>query len=254
MTRIGIIGGTGLTQIKQLKITRREVSHTPYGEPSGIMTRGVLFGHEVVFLARHGYTHSIPPHKINYRANIWAMKNQGIDCLLAFAAVGGITPEMAPGKVVIPNQMVDYTYGREHTFFDQDLSAVTHIDFSEPYCPQTRPLLVAAAKAARVSAVEHGVYAATQGPRLETAAEINRLENDGCTLVGMTGMPEAALARELELGYVTLAIVVNYAAGRGEGSITMDDIHRAMEPGMKDAVKVLEKFLPLVSLKPPPHP
>ncbi|MGV6859875.1 MAG: S-methyl-5'-thioinosine phosphorylase [bacterium] len=244
MAKIGIIGGTGVTRMKHLTVTGREVLHTPYGEPSGIITRGTLFGHEVVFLARHGYTHNIPPHKINYRANVWGMKHLEVDCVVAFAAVGGITEEMAPGKVVIPDQLVDYTYGRPHTFFEEDLSSVTHIDFSEPYCPIIRPKLIEAARAAEIAAIEHGVYAVTQGPRLETAAEINRLESDGCTLVGMTAMPEAALAKELELGYATLAIVANYAAGRGDGPITMDDIQRSVDSGMKDAIRILEAFLP----------
>ena len=243
MTRIGIIGGTGVTQLKELEVTGTEAIKTPYGAPSGDVTHGKLFGQDVAFIARHGYAHNIPPHKVNYRANVWAMKQLGVESLLAFAAVGGITPEMAPGKVVIPHQMVDYTYGREHTYFADDLDDVTHIDFTEPYCASLRGALLAAAQSAEVNAVEHGVYAAMQGPRLETAAEINRLDNDGCTLVGMTGMPEAALAKELELSYATLAVVVNYAAGRGDGPITMDDIKAAMDVGMGDAVKVLSAFL-----------
>ncbi len=243
MSRIGIIGGTGLTKLKDLEIVRREVVHTPYGEPSGPFTTGSLFGHEVIFLARHGYSHTIPPHRINYRANIWAMHHLGVSELVAFAAVGGIKPEMAPGRIVIPDQIVDYTYSRPHTFFEEDLTHVTHIDFTEPYCRTLRLKLLEAAKAAGVDAVTRGTYAAMQGPRLESAAEINRLENDGCDLVGMTGMPEAALAREIGLCYAAVAVVANYAAGRGEGEITMEEIDRNLKMGFSDAVRLLQSFL-----------
>lgn len=244
MARIGIIGGTGLTRMANLEITKRQVMHTPYGEPSGVFTWGRLFGHEVVFLARHGNRHTIPPHKVNYRANIWAMKQLEVDCVIAFAAVGSIHVKMPPPTIVIPHQIIDYTYGRQHTFFEEDLDAVTHIDFTEPYCSKARRALVEAARTADIGAVEFGVYAATQGPRLETAAEIDRLERDGCDLVGMTGMPEAALARELDLGYAAVAVVANEAAGRGEGEITIPEIEENVAKGMANAVKLLEAFLP----------
>lgn len=228
-----------------LEITRRQVMHTPYGEPSGVFTWGELFGHEVVFLARHGNRHTIPPHKVNYRANIWAMKNLGVDCVVAFAAVGGINPDMTPPKVVIPHQIIDYTYGRAHTYFEDDLDSVTHIDFTAPYCARARKGLIQAAKDADIKAIEYGVYGAMQGPRLETAAEIDRLERDGCDLVGMTGMPEAALARELDLSYATVAVVANAAAGRGDGEITLAEVEANVARGMQDGAKLLQAFLPL---------
>ncbi len=238
MSTFGIIGGTGVTRLEGLEIVKRQVVHTPYGEPSGPFTRGRLFGQEIVFLARHGYRHNIPPHKINYRANLWAFHHLGIRDIIAFAAVGGITEAMQPRRIVIPDQIIDYTYSRHQTYFEEDLSHVTHIDFTEPYCPELRRRILAAVEAEGIDdAVDHGTYAAMQGPRLETAAEIDRLERDGCDIVGMTGMPEAALARELGLCYATIAIVANRAAGRGDGEITMDairdNIARAAEKGRR---------------------
>lgn len=242
-TTLAIIGGTGLTTLKGLEITRREVMHTPYGEPSGPLTHGLLAGREVVFLARHGYSHTIPPHQVNYRANIWALKHAGVHAVVAVAAVGGITAEMAPRRIAFPDQIIDYTWSRAHTFFDQDLTHVTHVDFTEPYDPALRQRLIAAARSIGVDAVERGTYAATQGPRLETAAEINRLERDGCDMVGMTGMPEAVLARELELPYATCAVIANWAAGRGEGEITMDEVQENIAAAMSNVRHVLESTI-----------
>lgn len=245
MSRIGIIGGSGLTKIHQLKIIKRQVVHTPYGEPSGFFTWGELFGHEIIFLARHGYSHHIPPHRVNYRANIWAMQDLGIERVIAFNAVGGITDEMQPETIVIPHQIIDYTHGRDHTFFEGgDSSKVTHIDFTEPYCSHTRKLVIKAAGVAGVKIVPNAVYAATQGPRLETAAEIDKLEKDGCSIVGMTGMPEAALAKERGLSYVACAIVANRAAGRGDGEITVEMIEHHLKNGIVSAAKLLEAVMP----------
>ena len=239
-TILAIIGGTGLTSLEGLEISRREVMHTPYGEPSGPLTHGILAGREVVFLARHGYSHTIPPHQVNYRANIWALKHAGVSAVMAVAAVGGITAEMRPRRVVFPDQIIDYTWSRAHTFFNKDLTHVVHVDFTEPYDADLRQTLIKAARAIHVDAVEQGTYAATQGPRLETAAEIDRLERDGCDLVGMTGMPEAALARELELPYATCAVVANWAAGRGEGVITMDEVRENLDAAMANVRRVLQ--------------
>lgn len=242
--RLAIIGGTGLTRLKGLEITRREVMHTPYGEPSGPLTYGLFHGYEVVFLPRHGATHSIPPHQINYRANIWALRNAGIDTVLAMAAVGGITTRMAPGVIAVPDQIIDYTWSRHHTFFDGvDQEAVTHVDMTYPYNEELRQTLISAAHALGLDIVEGGTYAATQGPRLETTAEINRLERDGNDIVGMTGMPETALARELDLRYACCAVVANWAAGRGEGIITMEEISRNLEGGMEKAKSLLSALL-----------
>ena len=242
MPDLAIIGGTGLTRLNGLEITRREVVQTPYGEPSGLLTHGVLFGREVVFLARHGYGHTIPPHQVNYRANLWALKHTGISRLLAVAAVGGITGELRPARLAIPGQIVDYTWSRAHTFFEGDLTHVTHVDFTQPYCEELRTLLIHAAREARLDACESGTYGVTQGPRLETTAEIDRLERDGCDMVGMTGMPEAGLARELDLCYATCAVVANRAAGRGGARITMQEIETHLTDGMAK-VRVLLKHL-----------
>lgn len=243
---LAIIGGTGLTSLKTLEITRREVVHTPYGEPSGPLTRGVLGGKEVIFLARHGYGHTIPPHKVNYRANLWALKQIGVKKVVAVAAVGGIRMDMAPGSIAIPDQIIDYTWSRGHTYFENDLTHVTHIDFTEPYCEELRAVLLKACHNAGLSAIEDGTYGATQGPRLETAAEINRLELDGCHMVGMTGMPEAALAREAELCYAACAVVANWAAGRGDGGISMEEIELHLKAGMEKVRTLLQHLIPLL--------
>lgn len=243
MPDLAIIGGTGLTRLSGLEIARREVVQTPYGEPSGPLTHGVLFGREVVFLARHGYGHTIPPHQVNYRANLWALKRTGITRLLAVAAVGGITPDYVPAGLAFPDQIIDYTWSRAHTYFEGDLTHVTHVDFTQPYCEELRALLIRAAKDAGIDACPRGTYGATQGPRLETAAEIDRLERDGCDMVGMTGMPEAALARELELCYATCAVVANRAAGRGAAQITMREIETHLTGGMAKVAELLRHLV-----------
>ncbi|MEW9899262.1 S-methyl-5'-thioinosine phosphorylase [Chitinivorax sp. PXF-14] len=219
---LAIIGGTGMTQLANLEITHRQVIRTPYGEPSGALTFGHIKKHNVVFLARHGYGHTIPPHEINYRANIWALASQKVKRIVAIASVGGIREDLVPGALVVPDQIIDYTYSRKFTYFEGGEKPVTHIDFTEPYSDKLRRRLLKAAKVAGSPAIDGGVYAATQGPRLETAAEINRLQRDGADMVGMTGMPEAALARELGLEYAALGVVANFAAGRDPGGRGID--------------------------------
>jgi 5'-methylthioinosine phosphorylase len=247
MPDIAIIGGTGLTALEGLEIVRREVVHTPYGEPSGPLTHGVLNGKEVVFLARHGYGHNIPPHRINYRANVWALKEVGVARVIAVAAVGGISDDMGPGALAAPDQLIDYTWGRASTFFDKDLSHVTHVDFTRPYDPDLRQLLIRAGAKAGVPLADGGVYGVTQGPRLETAAEISRMERDGCTIVGMTAMPEAALAREVDLAYAACAVVANWAAGKGDGgTIEMAEIERTLKDGMEKVRRVLGALVPML--------
>ncbi len=242
---LAIIGGTGLTSLETLHLLRREMVSTPFGEPSGPLTHGDLDGHPVVFIARHGYKHTIPPHRVNYRANLWALHHLGVDKVIAIAAVGGISAGMAPERLIIPDQIIDYTWGRPHTFFEKDLRHVTHVDFTSPYCPKLRANLLKAAAQAKLDVLDGGVYGATQGPRLETAAEIRRMEKDGCDLVGMTGMPEAALARELKLSYACCAVVVNWAAGKGGAEITMTEIERHLKAGMTQVRTLLEAAIPL---------
>ena len=246
MTTVAIIGGSGLTRLKDLRITRREVVRTPYGEPSAPMTFGELCGQEVVFLPRHGPSHTIPPHAINYRANVWALKETGVTNVIAVAAVGGIADALNDSDLVIPDQILDYTYGRAHTFFGGEHRSVTHVDFTFPYCDALRTILIDASRCAGVMAATQGTYAATQGPRFESAAEIRRLERDGADIVGMTGMPEAALARELELCYATIAVVANRAAGKVEGVISLPQIERNLEQGMARVRTVLEQAIPLL--------
>ncbi len=244
---LAIIGGTGMTQLACLEISHRQVMRTPYGEPSGPLTFGRINNHEIVFLARHGYGHTIPPHAVNYRANLWALQSFKPTRVVSVASVGGIRADLMPGTIAVPDQIIDYTYGRRHTFFEGADVPVRHIDFTYPYCDQTRRLCLAAAHAAGIEVVPHGVYAASEGPRLETAAEINRLERDGATMVGMTGMPEAALAKEIDLSYAALALSVNHAAGRGSSSvaISMQGIQAVLESGMADVRRILEHAVAL---------
>jgi 5'-methylthioadenosine phosphorylase len=215
---LGIIGGTGLAELENLKVLRRQIARTPYGEASQPLVFGELAGKEVVFLARHGGGHTIPPHAVNYRANIWALHSVGVKSLLAIATVGGISSDLNAGEIVLPNQIIDYTHGRNNTYHDGVELPVMHIDFTEPYSADLRETFKRSARNLRQLLHDGGVYACAQGPRLETAAEINRFERDGATIVGMTGMPEAALARELSISYAALCPVVNQAAGRGESA------------------------------------
>lgn len=244
---IGIIGGSGITELSGLEILNERLVQTPFGDPSGVIQMGRFMGTEVGFLSRHGHPHHIPPHEINYRGNIWGLMQCGASRILAVNAVGGISDGLEAGTIVIPDQIIDYTWGRKQTFFDQDLPmgtfSVTHIDFTEPFDPDLRTVLLEAASTAGIPLVESGTYAATQGPRLETAAEINRLERDGCSIVGMTGMPEAALAREVGIGYASIALVVNRAAGRGPGVVSMDEIGANLETGMGPVVRLLEQSI-----------
>lgn len=243
MTVYAIIGGTGLTQLDGLTIRQSLSVNTPYGTPSGDIHLGEYAGREVMFLARHGHPHRFPPHKVNYRANIWALKQAGAEAILAVNAVGGIHPDMGTGHFCVPHDLVDYTSGREHTFFADDLEHVTHIDFSCPYSAPLRARLIAALAAEGCAHSDFGVYACTQGPRLESVAEIARLERDGCDIVGMTGMPEAALARELELEYACLALVVNPAAGKSAAVITMAEIEQALHDGIGKVKATLARVL-----------
>lgn len=248
MVDVAIIGGTGLNTLKNLEIVKREMMSTPYGQPSAPLVFGEVCGIEVVFLARHGSGHTIPPHKVNYRANLWALHHSGVRKVIAVAAVGGIRSDMAPGTLAFPDQIIDYTYSRGNTFFENDLQHVNHIDFTYPYCKELRQILLEAAAQSNKVFSDHGTYGASQGPRLETAAEILRMERDGCHMVGMTGMPEAALARELQICYATCAVVANWAAGKGgEGLIEMHAIEKHLKSGMQSVRKVIELALPLLN-------
>jgi len=243
MTKLAIIGGTGLTSIKDLKITKKEVVQSSFGAPSGILQTGELFGTEVLFLPRHGVSHTIPPHKINYRANLWVLKQAGIDTIIAINAVGGIHANLTPGQLVIPDQIIDYTTSRTNTFFEEGLKEVVHIDFTEPYCGSLRNTIISSCTEYAIPVMDKGTYGATEGPRLETTQEVNRLERDGCDIIGMTGMPEAALARELDICYACIAVVANQAAGRSDEEITMDMINKNLKTGIDTVRHLLAKVI-----------
>jgi 5'-methylthioinosine phosphorylase len=234
---IGIIGGTGLNQLAAAT-TPVPAMTTPWGAPSAVPQRGRIAGNDVVFLARHGQPHTIAPHLVNYRANVWLLRELGVDALIGTNAVGGIAARLAPGDLVVPDQLIDYTWGRRHTYHDGD--SLEHVDFTEPYDRELRMQIVAAAAPDPI--VAGGIYGCTQGPRLESAAEIVRMERDGCTVVGMTGMPEAGLARELRVPYASICLVVNAAAGRGDGPITMAGIAAAMQRAAERVAALLRRF------------
>ena len=241
---LAIIGGTGLTELANLEVSRRQAVRTPYGEPSGSLTFGTIRGVSVMFLARHGDHHTIAPHQVNYRANLWALKEQGASEIVSVVSVGGIRRNLGPGKIVVPHQIIDYTWGRMNTFFENE-SPVRHIDFTEPYTGALRARLLRAAEKSGEAAVDGAVYAATQGPRLETAAEIDRLEKEGADIVGMTGMPEAGLAREIDLAYAAIAVVVNHAAGRGDSArgIQLQEIETVLKEAMSRVRKVIGELV-----------
>ena len=243
MSDLAVIGGSGLATLDGLEIERHEPIDTPWGEPSAPLVRGRLEGVEIVFLARHGVPHVIAPHQVNYRANIRALHHARVRRIVAVAAVGGIRAGLDGGAIVVPDQIVDYTWGRGHTFFEHDLDHVVHVDFTSPYCGRLRAGLLDAARRAGIDAFDGGTYAATQGPRFESAAEIDRLERDGCDVVGMTGMPEAALARELGMSYAQCAVVSNRAAGRDPEVLTMETIRANLESGMAGVRRLLSEFM-----------
>jgi len=249
---LAVIGGTGLASEDTFTLSEKKLVSTIYGKPSSALLFGELNSsnspiknqnsqvkdNSVVFLSRHGFEHNIPPHKVNYRANIQALKEQGVTTIIAVNAVGGISEKMSPGTIVLPDQIVDYTYGREHTFFAENLEHVSHIDFSYPYNQQIIDKISQAAHAIQIELVKSATYACTQGPRLESIAEIRRLANDGCDIVGMTAMPEAALAKEAGINYASISFVANWGAGISTIEISMDDIEAEIKKGM-DKIKAL---------------
>lgn len=227
---LALIGGTGLYTFPGLGSVERRDVQTPFGNTSGAIVLGTLAGKCVAFLARHGESHTLAPHRVNYRANIWALHHLGARRVIGVNAVGGITDKFGPRVVGVPDQLIDYTHGRFDSFCDVEGAKVEHIDFTEPYSPALRAELIVAGKSANITVVDGGCYGATQGPRLETRAEIARMRRDGCDLVGMTGMPEAVLARELGIEYACLALVANWAAGcGGEESISLPEIYANLD-------------------------
>ncbi len=242
---LAIIGGSGMSALPGMGELRHVAASTAYGTPSARLALGSVNGREIVFLARHGEGHSIAPHEINYRANIWALKEAGVREIVSIATVGGIRPEFGPGTLVVPSQIIDYTWGRRSTFFEGEGAKVTHVDFTEPYSTALRARILAAARACGETVLDGGVYAVTQGPRLETAAEITRMERAGADLVGMTAMPEAALAREAGLDYAAVAVVANHAAGRGDSrrAISLAAIEVVLAQAMSRVRRVIGRLV-----------
>ncbi len=247
MEHIGVIGGTGLSELSDV-VGHQAVKHeTPFGLPSSEISTGAFQGTKVSFIARHGNPHSVPPHLINYRANIWALHELGVRSILSINAVGGITEGLNAGVLCIPHQIIDYTWGRDGTYFDGLFRPMKHIDFTHPYDETMRQNLLRVADSAGIQIIRQGVYGAVQGPRLETIAEIQRMENDGCDVVGMTGMPEAVLAQELGLSYTSISLVVNRAAGKFQGRITSEEIQRGLDLGVDNARQLLIHYLASLS-------
>jgi 5'-methylthioinosine phosphorylase len=243
---LAVIGGTGVYKLAELDGVESHLPQTRYGLPSGPVRVGTFAGKRIAFLARHGEGHSVPPHRINYRANLAALQMLGATRVLALNTVGGITQDCGPRALVCPDQLIDYTWGRVSTICEEDGSDVLHVDFGDPYTSTLRTQLLDAARRAGVAVVDGGCYGATQGPRLETKAEIARMRRDGCDLVGMTGMPEAGLARELGLDYACLGIVANWAAGAGpdpDEVITLDDVLANVATATAGVSRVLAAML-----------
>lgn len=238
---LAIIGGSGLAQLPILEITHRQVVRTPYGEASCALTFGRLGKQNVVFVARHGHGHSLAPHEINYRANIWALHDQGVKGIVSIGSVGGIRSDMVPGSLVIPESLIDYTWGRKHTFFEGPDQPVVHVDFTVPYEAELRQKLIEAAGHVSCNVIAGGVYGCTQGPRLETVAEVARLERDGVDIVGMTGMPEASLARELNIPYAHLCFVSNWAAGKQSATEVVFE-PSVLESSVQSVTEMLQQF------------
>lgn len=248
---LAIVGGTGLSRLSSFSSCGVKEIATPFADAPIVVQLFAVDGERFAFLPRHGSEHTVPPHRVNYRANVWALREVGASSVLSVNAVGGIHEQMAPGAFMIPDQIIDYTHGRANTFFETDLEQVTHIDFTEPFDGQMRRLLLRAAAEVNQAlpeartVVDGGVYGVTQGPRLETAAEVRKLQRDGCDIVGMTVMPEAALARELELPYASLALSVNWAAGLVPGEITLNEIRAVVAEGMDFVGSIVESCVRL---------
>ena len=245
MSKVGIIGGTDFCELKHLRVDHREHKTTPYGLPSAPLTHGMVRRKSVVFLARHGDDYTIPAHKINYRANIHGLYESKVNCIIAVSVVAGIRSDMMPGHFVVPEQLIDYTYGREDTFYDGDQSEVRHINFCYPFDRDMRQALLESINGLELNVSDDAVYGVVQGPRMQTIAEIDRLERDGCDVVGMSLMPEAALAMELGIKYASLNIVAGKASGR-DSSVAMAEIGEVYKEAHGKVVRILDAFLELI--------
>lgn len=237
-----VIGGSGLYALNsEFRIDRSHMRDTPYGEASAELKIGELNGQRIVFLARHGESHQIPPHRINYRANLWALQHLGVASIIAVNAVGGI--DAPPESLVIPDQIIDYTSNREQSFFDGDKGEAEHVDFTYPYSEALRKRIIATGRNSDIELTQSGTYGCTNGPRFETRAEIQKMQRDGCSIIGMTGMPEACLARELDMDYASIALVVNWCAGIEDSILDMEQITKTLDQGMKTVLRLINTLL-----------
>lgn len=243
MPVFGVIGGSGIYQIPGLEIKESVKIGTPFGEPSDLYRLGAVSGREVAFLPRHGSLHDIPPHRINYRANIWGFRELGVSRILSITAAGGISKEMSPGSIAFLDQVIDFTSGRQATFYDGH--EVIHVDFTEPFCPELRHFLADAAAGSNVSVARGGTYLCVNGPRLETAAEIRLFRSVGADVVGMTLMPEASLARELEICFAGISVVTNLAAGITGERLTTTEVVEMMKDSTGKIQAILTFFFGL---------
>jgi len=243
MPVFGVISGSGLYDIPGLEISDTTEITTPYGAPSDAYRLGRLSGKEIAFLPRHGARHSLQPHRINYRANLWGFRELGVDRIISIGAVGGISSDMKPGTIALPDQLLDHTGGRDSTFYDRD--EVVHIDFTEPFCRDLRSYLMRAAEDSGVEYLGHGNYICTNGPRLETAAEIKAFGLLGADIVGMTAMPEAVLARELGICLAGISVVTNYAAGITNNKLTSSEVVETMQASSSRLKLLLAAFFAL---------
>ena len=251
--KLAIIGGSLLKEISNLSNVTEERIKTPFGLPSDNFISGEINDFEVVYFNRHGVSHHIAPHQINYKANMFVLKILDVTHIVSITAVGGITEKMSPMKWVVPDQIIDYTHGRMHTYNDGNDKEVQHIDFSYPFDETLSKNIARAIEMESCDYESQATYGVTQGPRLETVAEIRRMQRDGCDIVGMTAMPEAAFARELDMKYATLSLVVNWAAGKSDGAdatpelVSMDEIKQRISEGNETTEKIIQNVIPLLS-------
>ncbi|MBY0544047.1 MAG: S-methyl-5'-thioinosine phosphorylase [Gammaproteobacteria bacterium] len=240
MSNIAIIGGSVLPKLYDFKPLKVELKETPFGYPTSPLQTGLFGQHNIVYLNRHGLERRTPPHKINYRANMWALKEAGVDVIIGLSVVAGIRSDMVPGHFVFPDQLIDYTYDRPSTCYEDNFDYTKHIDFTYPYCPVLHRFLVEAAQELTLDFTDDATYGVTQGPRFETIAEINRMERDGCDIVGMTAMPEALLARELGMRYASIALVASKAAGRSDGlGVSLSDMKTVIDDSLAQMYQLL---------------
>ncbi len=241
---IALIGGTGIYDPKIFGHARDKRVRTPYGYAKLHVAKGR--GGEIVFLSRHGEGHALPPHRINYRANVYALKKLGIRRIMATNTVGGINRELSPGDFIVPSDFIDLTKGRRGSFYEDE---TVHVDMTEPYCPEIRKALLEATEEVTGRVFDGGVYACTEGPRFETPAEIRMLEALGCDIVGMTGLPEAILARELEMCLASICTVSNYAAGIAKKKLSAVEVKEISEKNLAQTKAIILKALEKIPKK-----